>query len=315
MGRLTTHVLDTMNGCPAAGMAVSLYRMDGAAPQLLQQLQLNHDGRADQPLLADAALLPGRYRLVFAVLPYFRGRGVVLPEPAFLDEVPLDFGIADASLHYHVPLAGVARGAIPPTAAADQALWHGHCVNACHLPPLESFMRLNIPLRKALAAATLLAVAAPAALAAYPDKPIRIVVTFAAGGASDIVARVISEPLGKALGTTVIVDNKPGAGGTLGGMDVVRAPADGYTLMLSNSTPLSIGPFTVPKQPYDPIKQFTPRGAAGRGAGADHGQPQDRPGHAEGPAQGHRGRPGLQLRQRRARLHRPHRRRDEPRAR
>jgi tripartite-type tricarboxylate transporter receptor subunit TctC len=118
-------------------------------------------------------------------------------------------------------------------------------------------MHLNTPLRKALAAAVLLAAAAPAALAAYPDKPVRIVVTFAAGGASDIVARVISEPLGKALGTTVIVDNKPGAGGTLGGMDVVRAPADGYTLMLSNSTPLSIGPFTVPKQPYDPVKQFS----------------------------------------------------------
>lgn len=118
-------------------------------------------------------------------------------------------------------------------------------------------MRLNPPLRKALAVAVLLAAAAPAALAAYPDKPIRIVVTFAAGGASDIVARVISEPLGKVLGTTVIVDNKPGAGGTLGGLDVVRAPADGYTLMLSNSTPLSIGPFTVPKQPYDPIKQFS----------------------------------------------------------
>ena len=104
MGKLTTHVLDTMNGCPAAGMAVSLYRLDGAAPQLLQQLALNDDGRADKPLLADAALQPGRYRLVFGVLPYFRGRGVQLPEPAFLDEVPLDFGIADVTLHYHVPL-------------------------------------------------------------------------------------------------------------------------------------------------------------------------------------------------------------------
>jgi len=104
MGKLTTHVLDTMNGCPAAGMAVSLYRMEGASPQLLKQLRLNDDGRADQPLLTDAALLLGRYRLVFGVQPYFRGRGVVLPEPAFLDEVPLDFGIADASLHYHVPL-------------------------------------------------------------------------------------------------------------------------------------------------------------------------------------------------------------------
>jgi 5-hydroxyisourate hydrolase len=104
MGKLTTHVLDTMNGCPAAGMAVSLYRMDGTAPVALKHLTLNHDGRADAPLLADAALLPGRYRLVFGVLPYFKARGVVLPEPAFLDEVPLDFGIADVSLHYHVPL-------------------------------------------------------------------------------------------------------------------------------------------------------------------------------------------------------------------
>jgi tripartite-type tricarboxylate transporter receptor subunit TctC len=105
--------------------------------------------------------------------------------------------------------------------------------------------------------AGLLAVSLSTAQAAYPDKPINIVVTFAAGGASDIVARVISEPLGKALGQTVIVDNKPGAGGTLGGLDVVRAPADGYTLLLSNSTPLSIGPFMMPKPPYDPVKQFT----------------------------------------------------------
>jgi len=106
-------------------------------------------------------------------------------------------------------------------------------------------------------AAGLLALAAGLAQAAYPDKPIRIVVTFAPGGASDIVARTISDPLSKALGQPVIVDNKPGAGGTLGGLDVLRSPPDGYTLMLSNSTPLSIGPFTVPKQPYDPIKQFT----------------------------------------------------------
>ena len=97
----------------------------------------------------------------------------------------------------------------------------------------------------------------PMAQAAWPEKPIRIIVTFGAGGASDIVARVVAEPLAKALGQAVVVDNKPGAGGTLGGMDVVRAAADGYTLMLSNSTPTSIGPFTVPKQPYDPVKQFT----------------------------------------------------------
>ena len=111
--------------------------------------------------------------------------------------------------------------------------------------------------RSLLAAAVALAVTVPDAHAAWPERPIRIVVTFASGGASDIVARVISEPLAKALGQAVIVDNKPGAGGTIGGADVVRAAPDGYTLMLSNSTPTSIGPFTVPKQPYDPVLQFT----------------------------------------------------------
>ena len=118
---------------------------------------------------------------------------------------------------------------------------------------------MSLQRRLSLSLAVLLssALGSPAALAAWPEKPIRIVVTFAAGGASDIVARTIAEPLAKALGQPVVVDNKPGAGGTLGGLDVVRAAPDGYTLMLSNSTPTSIGPFTVPKQPYDPVKQFT----------------------------------------------------------
>ena len=95
------------------------------------------------------------------------------------------------------------------------------------------------------------------AFAAYPDKPIRIVVTFAAGGASDIVARVVGEQLGKKLGQAVIVDNRPGAGGSVGGTNVVQSPADGYTLMLSNSTPVSIGPFALEKQPYEPLADFT----------------------------------------------------------
>jgi len=104
MGKLTTHVLDTANGCPAAGMAVALYRVDGAVPARLKRIELNHDGRADAPLLADAQLQPGRYRLVFGVAAYFRARGAALADPPFLDEVPLDFGIADAAAHYHVPL-------------------------------------------------------------------------------------------------------------------------------------------------------------------------------------------------------------------
>ena len=117
---------------------------------------------------------------------------------------------------------------------------------------------MSRPLSLNTAIATLALATLPlTTLAAYPDKPVRIIVTFAAGGASDIVARAISEPLSRSLGQPVIVDNKPGAGGTIGGLEVVRSAPDGYTLMLSNSTPLSIGPFTVPKQPYDPARQFT----------------------------------------------------------
>ena len=117
---------------------------------------------------------------------------------------------------------------------------------------------LDLGRRRALraAAASTAAFAWPA-FAAYPDKPIRIVVTFAAGGASDIVARVVGEQLAKKLGQAVVVDNKPGAGGSVGGLNVVQSPADGYTLMLSNSTPISIGPFVLEKQPYDPIADFT----------------------------------------------------------
>jgi tripartite-type tricarboxylate transporter receptor subunit TctC len=95
------------------------------------------------------------------------------------------------------------------------------------------------------------------AWAAYPDKPIRVIVTFAPGGASDIVARVIADQLGKKLGQVIVVENRPGAGGSVGGAVVAQAPADGYVLMLSNSTPISIGPFALDKQPYDPVADFT----------------------------------------------------------
>ncbi len=109
MGKLSTHVLDTMNGCPAAGMRVRLQRLQGDRAETLCDLRLNADGRSDSgPLLDAASMSPGRYRLLFAVADYFRARGVDLPDPAFLDTVPLDFGIADrdapGSADYHVPL-------------------------------------------------------------------------------------------------------------------------------------------------------------------------------------------------------------------
>ena len=104
MGQLTTHVLDTMNGCPAGGMQLALYRVVQGQPQLVRRLALNADGRTDGPLLDAATLQAGAYRLVFEVAAYFRGRGAALPEPPFLDAVPVDFGIADAGQHYHVPL-------------------------------------------------------------------------------------------------------------------------------------------------------------------------------------------------------------------
>ena len=104
MGHLSTHVLDTAHGRPAAGLRVALQRLDAAGAVMLKQLALNADGRADGPLLDAAGMAVGRHRLIFEVAPYFRARGVALPEPPFIDTVQLDFGIADAAGHYHVPL-------------------------------------------------------------------------------------------------------------------------------------------------------------------------------------------------------------------
>jgi 5-hydroxyisourate hydrolase len=95
MGKLTTHVLDTANGRPAEGVAVTLLR-DGV---VLAKVKTNSDGRCDQPLLQGEALVSGIYDLVFAVGDYFG-----LPQPRFLDEVVLRFTVGDAGQHYHVPL-------------------------------------------------------------------------------------------------------------------------------------------------------------------------------------------------------------------
>ncbi len=102
---LSTHVLDTMHGCPASNMRMRFYEQRGDAHVLLKECTLNADGRnPDGPLFDNASLKAGRYRLSFDVAAYFKAKGVSLPEPAFLDVVHLDFGIAHADQHYHVPL-------------------------------------------------------------------------------------------------------------------------------------------------------------------------------------------------------------------
>ncbi len=112
--------------------------------------------------------------------------------------------------------------------------------------------------RQLLAIAALLCLTLPQAHAqAWPQKPIRIVVTFAPGGSSDIVARLLQPGLQEKLGQTVIVENKPGAGSTIGANEVARAAPDGYTLLLSNTAPISISPFMMDKSPYDPVKSFS----------------------------------------------------------
>ncbi len=109
-------------------------------------------------------------------------------------------------------------------------------------------------------AASLLATSASAQTTpmSYPTKPIRLVVPFPAGGATDIFARTLSQKLAEKIGSAVVVENKPGAGGTLGSDLVAKSPADGYTLLLATSSTHSIGPNLNPKMPYDAVRDFTP---------------------------------------------------------
>jgi 5-hydroxyisourate hydrolase len=104
MGRLTTHVLDTASGKPAAGMRIDLAVLDGNDWRHLKTLHANADGRTDEPVLAEAVMTGGQFRLLFHVADYYRGKGMQLPDPPFLGCVPLCFGIADTTAHYHVPL-------------------------------------------------------------------------------------------------------------------------------------------------------------------------------------------------------------------
>lgn len=105
MTGLTTHVLDTASGKPAAGLVIDLYRIEEEARTKIKSVTTNADGRVDGgPILIGESFVVGTYELVFHAGDYLRGCGVVLTEPAFLDVIPIRFGISDVTAHYHVPL-------------------------------------------------------------------------------------------------------------------------------------------------------------------------------------------------------------------
>lgn len=103
---MTTHVLDTAHGRPAAGLSLRLIALSDTGTQsaIVKETRTNADGRCDAPLLGEEEMMRGRFRLEFAVGDYFKSQGVALPDPPFLDVVALEVGIADPDAHYHVPL-------------------------------------------------------------------------------------------------------------------------------------------------------------------------------------------------------------------
>ncbi len=106
MGKLTTHVLDTAHGCPAANLKIELWAIDLQTEEKtqLKTITTNADGRTDCPMLNESEIKVGTYELVFSIGEYFAAKSATTTEPAFLDRVPIRFGISDDSAHYHVPL-------------------------------------------------------------------------------------------------------------------------------------------------------------------------------------------------------------------
>lgn len=129
-------------------------------------------------------------------------------------------------------------------------------------------MQLNLnPLRRTLLAAALVATAGvlPVAHAqSWPSKPVKVIVNFPAGGAADQLARAVAQPLQEALGQPVVVENRGGSGGNIGGDVVAKAPADGYTLLMSSGGMVSVNPHIYPKMPFDPAKDLVPVASAAR---------------------------------------------------
>jgi len=104
MGKLTTHVLDTARGKPAHGVRIMLYRVSGNSHKKIAEVVTNADGRSDVPLLEGKALKEGAYELIFCAGDYLRSTGQAAGEVLFLDQIPIRFGVPDATGHYHVPL-------------------------------------------------------------------------------------------------------------------------------------------------------------------------------------------------------------------
>jgi 5-hydroxyisourate hydrolase len=103
-GKLTTHILNTAQGCPGVGITIELWLIQGDTRSPIKTLMTNADGRTDEPFLSDEAFRSGTYELVFHIGEYFAQQSIVLPDPPFLDIIPIRFSIADINQHYHVPL-------------------------------------------------------------------------------------------------------------------------------------------------------------------------------------------------------------------